>query len=49
MPFFLAVAVRRPVWLIFDWIVVLEIELDAYVIVECSTGFLLVYYSFRLF
>ena len=29
MPFFLAIAVRRLVWLMFDWIVVLEIELDA--------------------
>ena len=34
MPIFLAVAVRRPVWLIFDRIVVLEIELDADVIVR---------------
>ena len=34
MPFFLVVVVRRRVWLIFDWIVVLEIELDADMIVR---------------
>ena len=34
MPLFLVVDVRRLVWLIVDWIVVLEIELDADVIVR---------------